>query len=105
MSISDRSKLFLRAVLFLLLLGGMFSVFQSVEKVGTQSDWDGCVSGGEGFTRTCYVTWQVGEFDTGVPLVLKRYESGMDIGINTSGQSSDESVYLRIFKSESFLYG
>lgn len=90
--------LVLRAVVVLLCLGGIWSVADSVEQVGAGSGWDGCVSHGAEFTRTCYVTWKVGEFDTGVPLVLSRTSSEYDIGVDTSGQSFS---YWRVFRNES----
>lgn len=90
----------LRVLVFLLCLGGLFSVFSSVIGVDAESGWDGCMSRGSEVGRVCYVTWDVGAVDTGVPLVVSVSESEF---VNES-EVSDGHWLIRIFEKECFVF-
>lgn len=90
----------LKVLIFLLCLGGLFSVFSSVSGVDAESGWDGCMSQGSAGGQVCYVTWDVGAFDTGVPLVVSVSESEF---VNES-ESSDRHWLIRVFEKESFVF-
>ena len=82
----------MRVLVVLLCLGGLWSVFGSVEPVGSRDAWDGCISDGFLEPEYCYQTWRVAGFDTGLPLVVKVYgddEVSLDVFVSIFELESD----------------